>query len=99
MLPKPAKIYREQIVAGLSGNPEAIARARSILRELIGVVMIKADGDQLWCEFQMRPDVLLRTADREVRGRRFKPSRIGWVSSMVPTREQRLRELELASVR
>ena len=36
MLPKLAGIYREQIVAGLNGNPEATARARSILRELIG---------------------------------------------------------------
>lgn len=54
MLPKLTRIYREQILVGLNGNPEATARARSILRELIGVVTIKAEGDQIWCEFQMR---------------------------------------------
>lgn len=47
MLLKLAGVYREQVVAGLNGNSEATARARSILRELIGVVMIKAEGDQV----------------------------------------------------
>jgi transposase len=55
--------------------------------------------DQAGCEFQMRPDELLRAADEEVRGRRFTLSPIGCVSSKGPARGQRLRHLELAEVR
>lgn len=96
MLPKLGRIYREQIVAGLDGNPEATARARSILRELTGDVTIKAERDQVWCEFQMRPDVLLRAADREVRGGRFTSNPSECVSRMGSTREPRLQRLEFA---
>lgn len=69
MLPKLADLYGERIVAGLNGNPEAVGKARLILRESIGLVTIEAEGDHVWCEFEIRSNVLLRAADREVCGR------------------------------
>jgi len=64
MLSKLTEFYRERIVAGLNGSPEAVAKARLILRELIGLVTINAEGDQVWCEFEMRRGVLLKAAYR-----------------------------------
>ena len=71
MLPKAAETYRQQVIAGLDGKPEATAKAREILRELIGTVTIKAEGEQVWGEFEARPDVLLGVADRNGRGDRI----------------------------
>ena len=71
MLPKAAELYCKQIVAGLDGHSEATGRAREILRELIGTVTIKTEGDEVWGEFEMRPNVLLRAADRDGRGDRI----------------------------
>lgn len=44
----------------------------------------------------MQPDVLLRAADRKVRGHRFTPNPIGCGSRMGPAHEQGLRRLEFA---
>lgn len=48
----------------------ATAKALDILRELIGTVTIKTEGEQVWGEFAARPDVLLGIADRNGRGDR-----------------------------
>jgi hypothetical protein len=32
ILPRAAELYRKEIAAGLAGNPEAVARARVVLR-------------------------------------------------------------------
>ena len=71
MLPKAAETYRQQIIAGLDGHPETTAKARDILRELIGPVTIKTEGEQVWGEFEARPGVLLGVADRNGRGDRI----------------------------
>jgi hypothetical protein len=68
MLPRAAEIYCKQITAGLDDNPEAIGRAREVLRELIGTVRIKTEGDQVWGLFELRPNVLLKATDRDGRG-------------------------------
>lgn len=62
MLPKAAEMYCKQIVAGLDGHPEATGRAREILRELIGTVTIKTEGDQVWGEFEMNRTIASRGA-------------------------------------
>ena len=59
---------RRPLQLSLDGLPEATGKAKSILRELISPVTIKTEGDLVWGEFDMRPDVLLRVADRDSRG-------------------------------
>jgi hypothetical protein len=68
MLPRAAEIYCKQIIAGLDDNPEATGRAREVLRELIGPVRIITEGDEVWGVFELRPNVLLKAADRDGRG-------------------------------
>lgn len=43
-------MYRLQVIAGLKGDdPEATAKARSMLLDLIGIVTIKAEaGGEVW---------------------------------------------------
>src|SRR5262245_46427541 len=38
MVPKAAEVYRQQIIAGLDGKPEATAKARDILRRWLPVL-------------------------------------------------------------
>src|SRR5581483_6344985 len=40
MLPRTAELYREQIDQGLGGDPAAAAKARTILREMLGEIML-----------------------------------------------------------
>jgi site-specific DNA recombinase len=40
MLPRTAELYREQIDQGLGGDPAASAKARTILREMLGEIML-----------------------------------------------------------
>ena len=69
MLSKAAEAYRRQVIVGLDGHLEATAKARSILRELIGTVTIKAEPDGgVWGEFEAQPAALLRVAERDGRG-------------------------------
>jgi len=59
LLPKAAEAYRRQVVAGLEGHPEAAAKARGVLRELVGAVTIKTEGDgSVWAEHEARRDPL-----------------------------------------
>lgn len=41
MLPKAAELYRKQISDGLDGSPEAAAKARTILRDMIGEIRLQ----------------------------------------------------------
>jgi hypothetical protein len=60
-LPKAAELYRQQVKAGLEGNPDAMAKARPIPRDLLGDIQLKPEGDgPLWPEYERRPAVLLR---------------------------------------
>jgi len=43
----------------LEGHPEAAAKARGVLRELVGPVTIKTEGDgSVWAEHEARRDPL-----------------------------------------
>jgi site-specific DNA recombinase len=72
MLPRAAEIYRKAIADGLEGKPDAMAKARVILRDLLGDVQLRPKEDgSLWAEYQMRPAVLLRAAGTCGRGDRI----------------------------
>jgi hypothetical protein len=62
ILPRAADIYRRQIADGLDGNPREAAKARIILRELLGgKIGLKPGADgSLWAEYALRPAALLR---------------------------------------
>ena len=71
MLPRAAEAFRTAITEGLDGkHPEAAARARLLLRELIGPVTIKTEpSGEVWGEFETRPAALFRgVADTDGRG-------------------------------
>ena len=63
LLPKAAEAYRWQVEAGLDGHPERAAKARGLLRELVGPVQIKTESDgSVWAEYETRPAALLNAA-------------------------------------
>lgn len=63
LLPKAAEAYRRQVEAGLDGHPERAAKARGVLRELVGPVQIKTERDgSVWAEYEARPAALLNAA-------------------------------------
>jgi hypothetical protein len=48
---------------GLGGDPAAAARARTIVRELLGEIMLSPGEDgSLWAEYAMQPAALLQGA-------------------------------------
>lgn len=53
ILPRAAELYTQQINLGLSGDREAIARARPLLRELLGgeIRLSPGEGGSLWAEY------------------------------------------------
>lgn len=60
MLPRATELYREQIDLGLGGDREAAAKARTILRDMLGEIMLSAgEGGSLWAEYAMQPAALL----------------------------------------
>lgn len=63
-LPQAAALYRQQIAAGLDGNPHAAAKARGLLREIFGggKVPLVRQGDELWARIELRPAALLLRA-------------------------------------
>jgi hypothetical protein len=63
MLPKAAQAYREQIERGLGNNPREAAKARIILRDLLGPIQMcpRPDGT-LWAKFDARPAALVKKA-------------------------------------
>lgn len=72
MLPKAAEFYRDQIDRGLGGDLVAAAKARTILREMLGEIMLSPGEDgSLWAEYAMQPAALLQGAGTGGRGDRI----------------------------
>jgi site-specific DNA recombinase len=72
MLPKAAELYRQQITDGLEGSPEAAAKARTILRDMLGEIRLQPTEDGgLWAECTMNPAILLKGAGSVGRGDRI----------------------------
>ena len=96
MLPRAAEAFRTAITEGLDGkHPEAAARARLLLRELIGPVTIKTEpSGEVWGEFETRPAALFRSQIQMVGVRRFVESmqRCGAYSFVRTTHSKPLRE-------
>ena len=61
-LPKAAALYRQQIEAGLDGDPRAALKARVILRKLFnGEIVLRPGPDRsLWAEYEIQPGALIR---------------------------------------
>jgi hypothetical protein len=56
MLPRTGELYREQIDQSLGGDPAASAKARTILREMLGEITLSpGEGGSLWAEYAMQP--------------------------------------------
>ena len=69
MLPRAAEVYREQIDLGLGGDPAAATKARTILRDMLGEIMLSPGEDgSLWAEYGMQPAALLQGAGTCGRG-------------------------------
>jgi len=60
-LPKAAEMFRRQIAKGLDGDPRAVLKARVFLRELLGRINLKPEGEgELWAEYGAEPTALLK---------------------------------------
>lgn len=69
MLPKAAEFYRDQIDRGLGGDLVAAAKARTILREMLGEIMLSpGENGSLWAEYAMQPAALLQGVGTGGRG-------------------------------
>ncbi len=63
MLPKAAKAYRQQIERGLDNDPREAAKARVILRDLLGPIqMCPGQDGSLWAQYHTRPVALIKRA-------------------------------------
>ena len=72
LMPRAAELYREQIDQGLGGDLVAAAKARTILREMLGEIMLSPGEDgSLWAEYAMQPAALLQGAGTDGRGDRI----------------------------
>jgi hypothetical protein len=72
LMPRAAELYREQIDLGLGGDPAAAAKARTILRDMLGEIMLSPGEDgSLWAEYGMQPAALLQGAGTCGRGDRI----------------------------
>jgi hypothetical protein len=72
MLPRAAELYRAQIDQGLGGDPNAGAKARTILRGMLGEIMLSPGEDgSPWAEYGMQPAALLQRAGTSGRGDRI----------------------------
>jgi hypothetical protein len=68
-MPRAAELYREQIDLGLGGNPAAATKARMILRDMLGEIMLSPGEDgSPWAEYGMQPAALLKGAGTGGRG-------------------------------
>lgn len=63
LLPKAASALQRQIREGLDGSPVQMARARLILRDLIGPIQLdqQADGS-VWANYRFNPAALIQAA-------------------------------------
>ena len=72
MLPKAALMYRNQVALGLDGDACAALKARVFLRELLGRIDLKPEGDgQLWAEYGIQPAALLQVVGNSGSGGRI----------------------------
>lgn len=73
ILPKAAEYYGQQIALGLDGDPRAAAKARPIVRELLGgkVRLIPGENGTLWAEYGLHMTALLQGAGTGGRGDRI----------------------------
>ncbi len=72
MLPKAAALYRKQIEEGLSGDPQAVLRAKAILRDLVGTVTLSTGKDgEVWASYRLNPAALVKSAGTVGRGDRI----------------------------
>ena len=63
MLPKAAEAYRKQIERGLDDDPRAAAKARVILKDLLGPIQMCPGPDgSLWAQYHTRPAALIKRA-------------------------------------
>jgi hypothetical protein len=69
LMPRAAELYREQIDLGLGGDLAAAAKARTILRDMLGEIMLSPGEDgSLWAEYAMQPAALRQGAGTGGRG-------------------------------
>ena len=62
-LTKASDAYRQQIELGLDDNPRETAKARIIIRDLLGPIQMCPGPDGgLWAEYNTRPAALARKA-------------------------------------
>jgi hypothetical protein len=72
LMPRAAELYREQIDLGLGGDLAAAAKARTILRDMLGEITLSPGEDgSLWAEYGMQPAALLQGAGTCGRGDRI----------------------------
>ena len=78
LLPKAAEYYGEQIAMGLDGDPQAAAKARPIVRELLGgkVELMPGEDGSLWAEYGLHMTALLQGTGTCGRGEGFEPASI-----------------------
>jgi hypothetical protein len=70
MLPNAARLYREQIAAGLDGDRDEAEKARELLRNTLlvgGEVKLVPQGRGLYAHFTLRPAALLVATGTNVR--------------------------------
>ncbi|HWM69949.1 MAG TPA: recombinase family protein [Steroidobacteraceae bacterium] len=69
LMPRAAELYRQQIDLGLGGDHVAATKARTILREMLGEIILSPGEDgSLWAEYAMQPAALLKDAGTCGRG-------------------------------
>lgn len=73
LLPKAAELYRKQIEMGLAGDARATAKARLILRDLIGpVALTPGPGKgEFWASYKLVPAALIKATGTSGRGDRI----------------------------
>jgi DNA invertase Pin-like site-specific DNA recombinase len=62
-IPRAAEEYRREVTGGLEGDPRAAARARVILRKLLGEIrLVPEPGGALWAEYEISPAAVMLKA-------------------------------------
>lgn len=85
---KAAEEYRQQIAKGLNSDPQAAAKARVVLRKLLGEIRLVPEPDgALWAEYEISPGAALvkgfvsnglsTALERVVAGAGFEPTTFG----------------------
>ncbi len=63
MIPNAARAYRKQIAQGLGNDPRETAKARVVLRDLLGPIQLCPGKDgSLWAQYYPRPAALMKRA-------------------------------------